>query len=835
MSLTLASGGTTILGLTGGRGSLTVSSAGIAGSLSASVTTNALSSFFSLSTVAIGFSTTGGTAVSVEADGVAFTVASQSLTGDLAFGLGTDSSGNTVVTIAASNVTAALGSVGTVTGASGVLVVTSGSGLAASLTGNLALSVPGIAATGVFTVQINSSGTKVSQTYTVGGQTLALSLPAGTGPYVKVLATGATLTVLGQTLTADVTVVVTTGGTPSVSLALANGSLTIGGGLVSATGLTGSVSLSSNDASAALSGSLTIAAPGISVSAQTVSVSIDTATSAFSVVATGLTATIAGQTVSGDFTLSSGTDATGRPDVQVAFSNTTSTTPLLTLGPAGAPVVQVAHGTGQLLITSAGVAGSLTVSGVTFPNLPSSMSVGVGTFSLQINTLPSTVTLGTVVLPGGPYINLMVTNLMITVGGGSLQGSFTFSQQTAADGTSQTTIAATGVNATAGTGGTASLTGGEGAFVLTSGGIAGLLTGTAAAGDSSGGASISGSVILRVNTTPNAINETVPVGGQSVQIVFGPSEIGTSTSAFMALSVSSLTLTLGNFVSIQGTISYTNNAFAGTGLTVFLGQGPAYLASGALNPGATGILLTNAQIGLIKVPATNTYALNATGTATVLGVPGLTLGGTVTVQFNNTGAAQTITMPGSSNPPLTVNVPTGTSGGTYESASVTAGQLTVLGQSLQGTFSFAPVSGGVAITASAVAISLGGGTVSVTGGGGTLTLEQGSVAGSQGGVFGSLTATVTTSISGAQFAAGATFTLDVNTTATAQGALPAGPYVRVDASNVTLNLLSQSIMANVSIEATTLPTGLAVAIAATNVQVTLGTATHRRDRDRRLG
>ena len=45
----------------------------------------------------------------------------------------------------------------------------------------------------------------------------------------------------------------------------------------------------------------------------------------------------------------------------------------------------------------------------------------------------------------------MVTNLMITVGGGSLQGSFTFSQQTAADGTSQTTIAATGVNATAGT------------------------------------------------------------------------------------------------------------------------------------------------------------------------------------------------------------------------------------------------------------------------------------------------------------------------------------------------------------------------------------------------
>jgi hypothetical protein len=696
VSLTLGAGGNTVLGLTGGQGTLNVTSAGIAGSLSATVTTNALQSFFSLSSVAIAFNTTNapaaglpaGPVVNVEADGLTLSLGGQSLSGDFAFGVGGDSAGRTVVTIAASNVSLGLGSLGGVTGASGEILVTSGNGIAAALTGTLALNAPGVSAGGAFNVEINSTGAAVSQSFTVGGQTLALSLPAASGPYVQVAATGASFTVLGQTLAGDITVLATTGATPSLTITLANGSLMLGGGILTATALAGSLSVTRTDVSGSLSGTVALALPGVSLTAQTISVAVDTATHALSVSGTGLTATIAGQTISGDFSFSTGTDATGKPDVLVAFSNT-GTTPLLVLGPAGAPYVTVAHGDGQLLITSAGVAGSLEVSGVSFTGLPGAGSLSGASFAIQLSTLTSAVsqaftvagTTTTLTLPAGPYVSLMATNLTLSFGGASLQGSFAFSRQTAADGTAQITIAATGVTVSAGS---ASLTNGQGAFIVTSGGIAGLLSGNAAAGDSSGGASVSGTVLLRINTTTNTLDVTVPVGGQSVEIAFGSGEVATSAGPFIALSVSSLTLTIGNYVSIQGSISYTNNAFAGNGLTIFVGQGPAYLASGAINPLAVGVLITDAQVGLIRGAGANSYALFATGTATVLGVSGLTVTGTVTVQFNNTGAAvnQMIPIPGSSGAPVTVDVASGTASAPFESAAVTGGHIGVRGPSL---------------------------------------------------------------------------------------------------------------------------------------------------------
>ena len=837
VSLTLGAGGSTVLGLANGQGTLSVTSAGIAGSLSATVTANALQSFFSLSTVAIAFNTTNapaaglpaGPVVNVEADGLTLSLGGQTLSGDFAFGVGSDSAGHTVVTIAASNVSLTLGSLGGVTGASGEILVTSGNGIAASLSGTLALTAPGITTGGAFNVEVNSTGAAVSQSFTVGGQTLALSLPAASGPYIQVAATGASFSVLGQTLSGDITVLATTGSTPSLAITLANGSVSLGGGILAASALTGSLTVTSTDVSGSLSGTVALALPGVSLTAQTISVSVDTATHTVSVSGTGLTATIAGQTISGDFSFSTGTDATGKPDVLVAFSNT-GTTPLLVLGPAGAPYVTVAHGDGQILITSAGVAGSLEVSGVSFTGLPGAGSLTGASFAIQLSTLTSAVTQAftvggtttTLTLPAGPYVSLMVTNLTLSFAGATLQGSFAFSRQTAADGTSQITIAASGVTVSAGP---ASLTNGQGAFIVTSGGIAGLLSGSAAVGDSSGGAGVSGTVLLRINTTTSTLDETVPVGGQSVEIAFGSGEVATSAGPFIALSVSSLTLTIGNYVSIQGSISYTNNAFAGNGLAIFVGQGPAYLASGATNPLAVGILITDAQIGLVKGAGANSYALFATGTATVLGVSGLTVTGTVTVQFNNTGAMvnQTIPIPGSSGPGVTVNVASGTASAPFESAAVTGGQIGFLGQSLSGDFTFAPMTGGVTVTAANVTASFGGGAASITKAGGTLTVGA-------GGVFGSLTATLGTNITGATF--GGTYTLDVNTTSSAQSvtintntvSLPAGPYLRVDGIGTTISLLNQSVTGNFSIETTTTPSGAAVAIAVTNLTVTLGTA-----------
>ena len=846
VTLTLSAGGSTVLALGSGHGTLTVSSAGVSGSLSATVTTNALSSIFTLSSVAIAVNTTSapaaglpaGPIISAEADGARLTLAGQTLTGNFGFEAGRDTSGNALVAVVASGVNLALGSVGSLTDGSGVILVTAGDGVAASLTGTLNLNVPGITAAGTFAVQVNSTGSAVTQGFSVGGQTVQLSLPASTGAYVQVAATGATLSVLGQTLSGDITVTVTTGATPSVAIALKNGAISLGGGLAGVTGLTGSLTITQTDVNGALAGAVTVNATGVSLSAAAVSVTIDTATAAFSVSATNLTATIAGQTITGDFSLASATDASGHAEVLIAFSNPSSETegPLLTLTAGGTTFATVAHGDGQLIISSAGVAGALEVSGVSLSGIPVTLNTTNATFQIRISTLPTAVSqafaigggVTTLSLPAGPYVSLEVDDLGLTFGSATLQGSFAFSRQVAADGTAEIVVAASGVTVTAGP---ASLTQGQGALILQAGGVVGMLSGTAGVGDTSGGASVSGTVVLRFNSTTSTLDETITVGGQPVELRFGAGEVASGGTPFLALSVSSLSLQIGTFVTVQGAITASNGAFAGTGLTVFVGQGPAYLASGAINPLATGILISGAQIGLVFGATPGTYALVATGTATVLGASGITLTGTVTVTYNDTGAAvnQTIAIAGSTSPGVTVNLASGSQTTPLESAALTNGQISIAGQTLAGSFAFTPITGGVSIAASGVSLSLGSGLVSVSGGNGTFVVTS-------GGIAGSVSAQVTTTIAGVTINGG-TDTVDVNTTTAPQSVtvagqptpvdLPAGPYVRVELDGVTVNLFggTQTFQASLAIEATTLPGGgSAVSIAATNVNVTLGTA-----------
>src|SRR5262249_30755983 len=97
----------------------------------------------------------------------------------------------------------------------------------------------------------------------------------------------------------------------------------------------------------------------------------------------------------------------------------------------------------------------------------------------------------------------------------------------------------------------------------------------------------------------------------------------------------------------------TNNTFAGSGLTLFVGIGPPMLADGTTpNPNARGAEITNANVGVVKVTGSggDTYALVATGTFQLVGVPNVTISGNATIQVNNTTQAidQTLTIPGGS-------------------------------------------------------------------------------------------------------------------------------------------------------------------------------------------
>src|SRR5262249_41440929 len=151
--------------------------------------------------------------------------------------------------------------------------------------------------------------------------------------------------------------------------------------------------------------------------------------------------------------------------------------------------------------------------------------------------------------------------------------------------------------------------------------------------------------------------------GRTIPVIFGDGEFAAdATTPFFGFFAENLSLNIGNFVTIEGTVNFVSNAgrstFAGANLLVFMGQGPARLANGDLNPLATGVLVSDARVGLIRT-ATG-YALSATGLVQFVGIDGVTIAGQASVLVNTTGEiiGDTLTFPGDSNDPgVTLSFP----------------------------------------------------------------------------------------------------------------------------------------------------------------------------------
>src|SRR5439155_14650945 len=137
----------------------------------------------------------------IEGTGINVTVAGVILTGNFALERTVNQAGQGRLTIAVSNGSLSVGSIG-VTGVNGVLVVLP-DGLAGSLSASINLGglVSGVTFSGTFGVAVNQTARAVNERITVGGATLTLDLP--TGPYVRVEGIGVELNVLGQTLSGN--------------------------------------------------------------------------------------------------------------------------------------------------------------------------------------------------------------------------------------------------------------------------------------------------------------------------------------------------------------------------------------------------------------------------------------------------------------------------------------------------------------------------------------------------------------------------------------------------------------------------------------------------------
>ena len=75
--------------------------------------------------------------------------------------------------------------------------------------------------------------------------------------------------------------------------------------------------------------------------------------------------------------------------------------------------------------------------------------------------------------------------------------------------------------------------------------------------------------------------------------------------------------------------------FAGENMTLFVGEGPLN-KDGARNPGAKGLLISEATVGLVKQGEGDAakYALSAEGQVSVVGISGLSLSGPISISYN---------------------------------------------------------------------------------------------------------------------------------------------------------------------------------------------------------
>src|SRR5256712_8960290 len=347
---------------------------------------------------------------------------------------------------------------------------------------------------------------------------------------------------------------------------------------------------------------------------------------------------------------------------------------------------------------------------------------------------------------------------------------------------------------------------GQGALVLTTAGLAGNFSGSvqAAVGDFG----LDASIAVRINTTTSPVDETIEVGGVTLVIRFSPTEVAVAGTPFIAFSGSG-TLRIGNFIEIEGSFTGSPASAFGTA-NIFVGQGPSKLADGSRNPSAKGILLKDARYEFQR-DTNGKYALFADGDAELLGIPGVTLSGHLTVRYNETGTTKTLSqIPDGPDPDSSPDTVTLSASESAKQVSGTIG-VTILDQTLSGQFAFSQnADGSFSVALTGVTLNLGDGT-DTTGDGHpdvfpvSVTIATGALTLADTGLYGVVTATVSVPALGLS----TTVSVRINTTANPvdHDGNPSTPLipahsVRVEAS-ATLTVLGQTLTGNFAFEQVT--------------------------------
>lgn len=415
-----------------------------------------------------------------------------------------------------------------------------------------------------------------------------------------------------------------------------------------------------------------------------------------------------------------------------------------------------------------------------------------------------------------PELSLGVASTL-TIMGQTLTGSFTFRNT----GT-QTVLEAENVSFQlgAGTSRVLSVQNGSGKFALIGGDLAGVLTLDFALGPAIPNITLSATGLsLALNTSESAVSE---IAGTSVNLpagryyrVRGHGIIGLTTPQ----------------ASLEGDFAFEPrdaDSNPGNGYEE-VAVGVANLAFG-FGDGANPILNVTDGTGAFVF---RSQGIVGSASATVaLAVSSFGLSGSFSVALNNSNTAynQTFNVNGTT---VTVNVPAGP----FLRVGATSASITVQGIGVTGNFTFErtqTTTGGewvVTVAATGLSLNLGAtanNLLSVTGGSGAFIITATSLAG---------TATATVSLNVPGVTLGGSFSVHINNSTSAVsetvnvGAstitidLPAGPYLRVSGTGVSLGLLGATLTGNFTFEQRTSQSGSRmITVAANSVSLNFGTS-----------
>ena len=669
----------------GATANLTVSSGQVSGSFSGYLQAG----------TATGVSFSGGLSVAITPTSITatgtndtLTIGGQQISGNFTFAEDTTTH---ALEVTVSGVSFSLGGVLSVTNVNGTIDIGS-TGLTGNVSGTVSQSLAGLS--GTFGVQFAPGVLEIS-------------------------ATGASLTLGGQTLSGDFDFVQNSMG---LHLSSTNFSADLGGGLVTISNGTGNLTVSNGHVMGGFSGQVSAGGSMTGGVGFAGTVSVTVSPGGISATGTGDVLTIGSYSLATDFTFVKDTNGLELTIDNLNFS----------LGSA----ISITNAAGMLSVTSSGVSG-----------------YAAGTVSSSFSGVSIMGQLG--VTFGSGTVTVSGKNDSIVARGQSVSGDFSFTQ-----GSTGTQLTASNFAASFG-GGLVTVSQGSGTLNVGAGQITGSFSGTISAGSVGGGVSFTGPISVAVTaagisaSTPAGDVDTLTVAGQTVSAGFS----FTQDSNGLELTLSNLSVSLGGVVSLTDgsgmllvNASGVSGAVAGTLSSSFPGFSfngnlSAMFSPGVLELSGTGDTLTAADQTVsgdfnfvsdntgLHLEASNFSASfggglvgisNASGSLDIVdgaltggftgnvsvgsGVTGVSFAGAITVNVSSDG--------------ITASTPTGQTD-----------TITVLGQSLSAAFNFSEDASGLELGLSGVNLSFGNGAIAVTNAAGTVLVSKSGVSGSiEGGL-----------------------------------------------------------------------------------------------------